>query len=214
MQVRDEAPTERIELGGLAPLFKSVVKIFTSYARPNYSQPWAMRPQTKCTASGFAIANRRILTNAHAVAYHTSVQVRKHGVAEKFTARVLAIAHDCDVAILTVDDDRFWSGVTPVTFGPVPNLHDKVVVVGYPVGGEQLSVTAGVVSRIDFGKYSHSTRDHLVIQVDSAINSGNSGGPVFHNGEVVGIAFQSLDQVREDPRKWSLSERAAVHTRA
>lgn len=128
---------------------------------------------------------------------HTSVQVRKHGFAEKFTARVLAIAHDCDIAILTVDDAKFWSGVTPAEFGPVPQLHDQVIVVGYPVGGDQISVTAGVVSRIDFGQYSHSTREHLVIQVDSAINSGNSGGPVFSGGVVVGIAFQSLDQVRK-----------------
>ena len=68
------------------------------------------------------------------------------------------------------------------------------MVVGYPLGGEQISVTAGVVSRIDYGMYSHSTRDHLVLQTDSAINSGNSGGPCFdvQTSKVVGVAFQSL----------------------
>lgn len=76
--------------------------------------------------------------------------------------------------------------------GSLPLLHQRVIVVGYPVGGDSVSVTAGVVSRIDFGSYSHSTRDLCFIQIDAAINSGNSGGPAFHNGKVVGIAFQTL----------------------
>jgi hypothetical protein len=64
-------------------------------------------------------------------------------------------------------------------------------VYGYPLGGERLSVTRGVVSRIDFLPYSHSVVDsHLTIQIDAAINPGNSGGPVLQDGKVVGVAFQ------------------------
>jgi hypothetical protein len=53
--------------------------------------------QTKCTATGFVIAplgSRRILTNAHAVANQVAVKVRKHGSAQKFNARVLAVGHE------------------------------------------------------------------------------------------------------------------------
>jgi len=65
--------------------------------------------------------------------------------------------------------------------------------IGYPVGGDRISVTRGVVSRIDFNTYSHSRADqHLVVQIDAAINPGNSGGPVLQDGKVVGIAFQGL----------------------
>lgn len=75
----------------------------------------------------------------------------------------------------------------------LPNLEDKVAVVGYPVGGENLSVTAGVVSRIDMQEYTMGDYDLLAVQVDAAINPGNSGGPVFDiDNEFIGIAFQAL----------------------
>lgn len=56
-----------------------------------------------------------------------------------------------------------------------------------------MSVTSGVVSRIEVTSYVHGAAELLGIQIDAAINSGNSGGPAFNNkGECVGIAFQSL----------------------
>jgi hypothetical protein len=77
----------------------------------------------------------------------------------------------------------------------VPQLESQVRVIGYPIGGERLSVTRGVVSRIDFSSYSHSRADqHLIVQIDAAINPGNSGGPVVQDGKVVGVAFQGLRQ--------------------
>jgi hypothetical protein len=63
------------------------------------------------------------------------------------------------------------------------------------MGGNRVSVTQGVVSRIDVEAYSHTGSDsHLVIQTDAAINPGNSGGPVVQDGKVVGVAFQGLRQ--------------------
>ena len=77
----------------------------------------------------------------------------------------------------------------------MPTLESRVSAIGYRVGGERLSVTQGVVSRIDFSNYSHSRADsHLVIQIDAAINPGNSGGPVVQDGKVVGVAFQGNTQ--------------------
>ena len=77
----------------------------------------------------------------------------------------------------------------------MPRLRDEVAVVGYPVGGEEISITEGVVSRIEVQRYSHSQRHLLAVTVDAAINAGNSGGPVFGDGKVVGIAFQKLTGV-------------------
>jgi S1-C subfamily serine protease len=63
------------------------------------------------------------------------------------------------------------------------------------MGGTHISVTKGVVSRIQTDIYSHSRADgHLVVQTDAAINPGNSGGPVILDGNVVGVAFQGMRQ--------------------
>ncbi|PWZ09539.1 hypothetical protein Zm00014a_031535 [Zea mays] len=96
-------------------------------------------------------------------------------------------------AHLTVNDDEFWEGVSPIEFGTLPVLQDAVTVVGYPIGRDTISVTSGVVSRIEILSYVHGSTELLGLQIDAAINSGNSGGPTFNDrGKCVGIAFQSL----------------------
>lgn len=56
-------------------------------------------------------------------------------------------------------------------------LQDAVAVVGYPIGGDTISVTSGVVSRIEVTSYVHGSTELLGVQIDAAINSGNSGKP-------------------------------------
>ena len=56
-------------------------------------------------------------------------------------------------------------------------LQDAVAVVGYPIGGDTISVTSGVVSRIEVTSYVHGSTELLGVQIDAAINSGNSGIP-------------------------------------
>jgi len=181
----------------LNSIISSVVKIFCTATRPNFSLPWQMHRQEISTSSGFIIAGRRIICNAHGVAYHSVVRVRKHGGSHKFIAKVLHVAHECDLAVLTVEGDRaeeFWSGLTPLELGGVPNLQDEVICVGYPTGGDNISVTQGIVSRVAMGKYSHSDEELLCVQIDAAINSGNSGGPALRGNKVVGVAFETLDE--------------------
>lgn len=120
------------------------------------------------------------------------VKVKRRGDDEKFIATVLAVGTECDIALLTVEDDAFWLDVKPIEFGVLPKLQDAVAVVGYPIGGDTISVTSGVVSRIEVTDYSHGNTELLALQIDAPINSGNSGGPVFNSdGQCVGIAFQS-----------------------
>jgi hypothetical protein len=58
------------------------------------------------------------------------------------------------------------------------------------MGGDTLSVTQGVVSRVEHQEFVHSGRRLLAAQIDAAINPGNSGGPVVMDGQVVGVAMQ------------------------
>jgi S1-C subfamily serine protease len=172
---------------------RSVVRIYTVAQTPDYRAPWDPGDSSSGMGSGFIINGRRILTNAHVVSNARFIAVEKEGESSRFEARVAFIAHDCDLALLEVLDDTFFKGTSTLRLGAVPALDSTVVVFGYPIGGERLSVTRGVVSRIDYRVYAHSGVDsHLVIQIDAAINPGNSGGPVIQNGAVVGVAFQGF----------------------
>ncbi|KAB1202453.1 Protease Do-like 9 [Morella rubra] len=177
----------------VVPAMDAVVKVFCVHTEPNFSLPWQRKRQYSSSSSGFVIGGRRVLTNAHSVEHYTQVKLKKRGSDTKYLATVLAIGTECDIAMLTVDDDEFWEGVSPVEFGDLPALQDAVTVVGYPIGGDTISVTSGVVSRIEILSYVHGSTELLGLQIDAAINSGNSGGPAFNNkGNCVGIAFQSL----------------------
>lgn len=175
------------------PAMDAVVKVFCVHTEPNFSLPWQRKRQYSSSSSGFVISGRRVLTNAHSVEHYTQVKLKKRGSDTKYLATVLAIGTECDIALLTVSDDEFWEGVSPVEFGKLPALQDAVTVVGYPIGGDTISVTSGVVSRIEILSYVHGSTELLGLQIDAAINSGNSGGPAFNDkGSCVGIAFQSL----------------------
>jgi S1-C subfamily serine protease len=173
----------------------SIVKVFCVYSNPNYYQPWQNYQQGSSTGSGCIISGNRILTNAHLVANQAFLMVRKQGDPKKYIARLLATGHECDLALLTVDDSSFFKDMPPIEFGGLPELQDTVQALGYPMGGDNISITEGVVSRIEPVVYSHSGKFLMAIQVDAAINPGNSGGPVVDdNGKMVGVAFQGLSQ--------------------
>ena len=131
--------------------------------------------------------------NTHVVSNARLLIVEKDNDPKKYVAHVQFVGHDCDLAVLTVEDpDNFFKGTIPLQFGGLPEISESTVTVyGYPIGGERMSVTNGILSRIVFQTYSHSGIDsHLTIQTSAPINPGNSGGPVLQDGKVIGVAFQ------------------------
>lgn len=173
-----------------ADIKKSLVKIFKVFKTPDYNQPWDSGRQDNASGTGFIIEGNHILTNAHVVSDQVFIQVQKANDPKKYIAEVTYVAHDCEIAMLKVSDPEFFKNTVPVTFGEIPYQLDKVTAYGFPVGGDTLSITEGVVSRIEVTKYAHSEKNLLAIQIDAAINPGNSGGPVFHDNKCIGIAFQ------------------------
>jgi S1-C subfamily serine protease len=169
----------------------SVVKVYTTRQLPSFGDPWAAGTVDSLTGSGCAIAGRRILTSAHVVSDRTFVAVRRSGDAEKYEARVVHASHEADLALLAVDDEAFWAGLGELPLGPLPPLQGEVLVHGFPSGGDTMSVTRGVVSRVEHQLYLHATRELLAGQIDAAINPGNSGGPVTRDGRLVGIVMQN-----------------------
>jgi S1-C subfamily serine protease len=170
---------------------KSIVRITTTAQDPDYRVPWNPGSISTGIGAGFVIDGNRILTNAHVVSNGRFISVQRENDPRQYSGEVKFIAHDCDLAIVKISDPNFFKTMVPLHLGPLPTIQSGVDVYGYPIGGERLSVTQGIVSRIDFESYSHSGADsHLAVQIDAAINPGNSGGPVLQNGRVVGIAFQ------------------------
>lgn len=217
-------------------VFDSIVKIYATHSfEPDTTMPWQKRHSYTSYSSGFVIDGRQILTNAHSVEYAGQVLVRRRGSSKKYRAKIEIVANECDLAVLSIEDESFWTtqtdydeeddedendndvekdseeqkdeesiaddteedAILPLEFGELPELQDEVEVLGYPTGGDSLSVTKGVVSRIEATEYAQCSGSHLLaIQIDAAINGGNSGGPVVDasTGMVVGVAFQSLEQ--------------------
>lgn len=126
----------------------------------------------------------------------------------RFPARVVAVGRDCDLALLAVEDDTFWENATFASFAELPAIRDRMTVVGFPIGGEQVgggraasnrfpspvvsgscaspllhlscsqvSVTQGIVSRVEVTGYSLAWRRLLALQIDACECGGRGSGP-------------------------------------
>jgi len=172
------------------PMIKNaIVKIFTVANEPDFREPWSSHV-SEFTGSGCIIAGQRILTNAHVVTNGTYVEVLKHGTTKRYEAEVLSIDHEADLALITLKDKSFFDDTKSLDFGNLPELQKEVNVYGFPMGGDTLSITKGVVSRIEQQYYVNSGKSLLAIQIDAAINYGNSGGPALSDGKMVGLVMQ------------------------
>jgi S1-C subfamily serine protease len=170
----------------------AVVKVFATVRYPDAAKPWTKQAPKDLTGSGVVIEGQRILTNAHVVLYASQVQVQANEAGDKLSATVLAVAPGIDLAVLKLDDDAFFSAHAPLPrASALPRIKDPVLAYGFPVGGTSLSITKGIVSRIEFVPYNYPVSG-LRIQIDAAINPGNSGGPAVAGERMIGLAFSHL----------------------
>ena len=104
----------------------SVIRIFCTHTEPDFSMPWQRTRSESTTSSGFVISTKsgklQILTNAHAVEYGSVIQVKKRSSERKTVAKLVAVGHECDLAVLEVDEEDFWDGLMPLEFGDLPSL--------------------------------------------------------------------------------------------
>jgi S1-C subfamily serine protease len=181
--------------------YKAVVKLLVTFQEPDWVNPWSNKTAQRSTGSGCVIRRHDkggggvILTAAHVVANATFIQVQLANSPEKHVGKVVSVLHEVDLALVEVQEGLEDVEPVPLPLGKevrLPKLREKVYVLGFPVGGNDLSITEGVVSRIEVQSYSHSHARALAVTVDAAINSGNSGGPVLSQttGGLVGVAFQ------------------------
>ena len=135
----------------------------------------------------FLTATGEILTNAHVVEGATKIQVRLYNETSHRTGKVLAADAGNDLALVKIEGTNF----KPAQFADPKaiRLGDAVIAIGYALnldGGP--SVTTGIVSALNRTITTENGALNGLIQTDTAISSGNSGGPlVNYKAEVVGI---------------------------
>ncbi len=187
------APSALLPVATSDVVENSVVKIFTTMRYPDLTKPWTKQAPRESTGSGVVIEGKRILTNAHLAIYASQVQVQANQSGDKLSATVEFVAPGIDLAILKLDDESFFDRHKPLARASVvPAIKDGVLVYGFPTGGTSLSITKGIVSRIEFTLYRFPTSG-LRIQIDAAINPGNSGGPALSGDQMIGLAFSRLN---------------------
>ena len=150
-----------------------------TFQEPDWVNPWSNKTAQRSTGSGCVISRHDkggggvILTAAHVVANATFIQVQLANSPEKHVGKVVSVLHEVDLALVEVHEGLEDVEPVPLPLGKevrLPKLREKVYVLGFPVGGNDLSITEGVVSRIEVQSYSHSHARALAVTVDAAIN--------------------------------------------
>jgi S1-C subfamily serine protease len=173
-------------------LERNVVKLIVTKRAPDLGRPWTKSAPAGSSGSGVFLADGRILTNAH-VAMHASqvfVQLRQGG--DRLAAKVTALAPGIDLALVELEDPSQVDVPGLPLADALPETKTHVSAYGYPAGGDNLSVTDGIVSRIEFAGYYYGVAAAR-IQVDAALNPGNSGGPAIQDGHIVGLVFSKIE---------------------
>jgi S1-C subfamily serine protease len=197
----DSAPMATTDAAAVASSIPSnvanaVVKVFSTMRYPDPYRPWTKQAPAEISASGVVIEGNRILTNAHAVLYASQVQIQPNQSGDKISATVIAVASGIDLAVLKLDDESFFNTHAPIArAAELPQIKDAVLAYGFPAGGASLSITKGIVSRIEFVPYNFPVAG-LRVQIDAAINPGNSGGPAVVGEQMIGLAFSRFNEAQ------------------
>ena len=182
-----------------AALRKSVINIQVRQETRDPSTPWKRESPQELGGSGVVIAPGKILTNAHVVEQASEILLETNQTTLPIQAELVGIDKTRDLALLSTTDEAFISMHPPIPIlEGLPKEGSRVVVMGYPLGGEQLSTTSGVISRIEWSDIGMTGEPGMRVQVDAAINFGNSGGPAFVDGKVAGLAFSGMDNSMAD----------------
>ncbi len=148
-------------------------------------------PQTgQISGSGFVLSeDGYIITNYHVVEYAAAGDLPVTVVlydGTEYEARIVGTEDVNDIAVLKIEA----TGLTPVELGDSDELRvgEEIYAVGNPLGELEFSMSTGHVSALDRQVSTDEADDISMFQIDAAVNSGNSGGPVYNDrGQVIGV---------------------------
>lgn len=141
------------------------------------------------TQDGYIVTNYHVIEDA---ANDSSVTIEvSFADGTKYTAQLVGGEQDNDIAVLKIDA----TGLQAVTLGDSSQLvvGESVYAIGNPLGELTFTFTGGYVSAKDRSVTMSDGTVMNMLQTDTAINSGNSGGPLFNEyGQVIGIVSAKL----------------------
>ncbi len=140
------------------------------------------------TSDGYILTNYHVIEDAYEGGYDITVMLYS---GDSYTASIVGFEEDNDIAVLKIEAE----GLNPVTIGDSDSMAvgETVYAVGNPLGELAYSMTKGMVSALDREISTTDSQTGVVttinmFQIDAAVNSGNSGGPVYNSkGEVIGV---------------------------
>ncbi len=173
--------------GGDETTRKSVVKVYTTAQTIDYYEPWKPGSEVQLRGCGTILPGKRILTTAHLVNKGNYIEVEKFGQTKRYVAQVEQVGFDLDLALLSVQDEDFFTDTKPAEYGDLPGRGDKLVI----QGGDELSIKEDSVSGMEMVWSTEGGRSVPAILTNAAIDAANNGCPVFSGGKFIGIPFDS-----------------------
>ena len=169
-------------------IFNSLVRIQTQGYQYNWIEPFKPIHETNGIGTGFFINNKGyILTCAHVIdeSLKILVSIPSSGQ-EKYEANIISFYPEMDIAVIKIND--YKQKINYLKLGDSDKIipGEDVIAVGYPLGQDKLKITKGIISGRETG----------LIQTDTPLNPGNSGGPLLRDNKVIGInssAYKSED---------------------
>lgn len=138
-------------------VLNSTVNVHCSHCEPNYELPWTMESAYETDATGFILEGKKIVTAARNVHCSILIKVKHRHSDVYYTAKVVILNPECNLALLKVTDNDFWEGIEAASKrerdlpfligGDLPKIQDSIRVFGNSAD-EGSSVTAGVTNRI------------------------------------------------------------------
>jgi len=169
----------------------SIVLVKVESAPVDLTRPWACQDTIPICGTGSILQGHLILTAAHVVSNAVTIDVARADRGEDFRARLVAVWHDVDLAILTVDNSRFFEGSEPLELQDLQPTNDELFAFGFPSG--KMEYVSGRFSDVDRETYLSSDLDNLKYTVDIATKPGYSGGPLTSGGRLTGVVCSGLE---------------------
>jgi len=166
------------------------VRLQVTYQENNYSSPWKQKKAGSRSGYGCVLSSGRILTTADIVKDSTMIKVEKPGWKKYYPGQVEVIDYDVDLAVVTVDDETFFDGMTPVEIDPRIRT-DQPVKFMVMENSNKIRAIPGEIVKISVENYFLGPNKYLTY--GAAVNFEDRGGgwsePVFSDGKLIGITM-------------------------